>query len=55
MKRQSLSPKEIGTEKTPEYEMGLMFETLPDPEPANLLDYPSFFEMGETARQKLDI
>ena len=38
-----------------EYELGLIFTQPPEAIPANLLDYPSFFEMGQTAKGKLDI
>ena len=37
-----------------EYELGLIFQQPSGPIPANLLNYPSFFEMGQTARNKLD-
>lgn len=43
------------SERAPEYEFGLIFKQPPEPVPANLLNYPSFFEMGQTARSKLEV
>lgn len=40
--------------KVPEYELGTIFQNQPESVPANLLNYSSFFEMGQTARDKLE-
>lgn len=37
-----------------EYEMGLIYEQPPEPVHSNLLQYPNFFEMGATSREKLE-
>ena len=47
----------IGNTRPPEYELGLIFKKSPEPLPANLLSdvgSPAIFEMGRTARGKLD-
>ena len=44
----------IPSEEPPAYEMGKIFQQPADPIPSNLLKYPAFFEMGNTARGKIN-